>query len=634
MKAFAPLPRRGSRLAADRTNVESASPLNREIEPQQSPFLKWSFRNIGVEGALPPVSMAALSRPAFQRKLVVNEPGDQYEQEADRVAEQVMRMPEPGVPQAKSSFHVAPVVQRKCAQCEEEEKLQRKCAKCEEEQKLQRKEAGTIAEPDFAPPIVHEALQSAGDRLDPGARAYFEPRFGYDFNRVRIHTGSKAAESAQSMNALAYTVGQDIVFGSGQYSAHTSGGRQLLAHELAHTVQQAGPMAQRVQRTEKVTLKLKGRAPLTVVIGGLRFTKDAIDDVLKAGALLPSADQAHIGFKGDQLGYDPNYTAPTDPYRWNKLKEIIDSDAKIQVKKVGLLGTIKVLFITPKGRAVIEDNMRQLGLTLPTETLSKTLDPTATTMTVSPSADTHTVLYTTEMGSPADSSMAHELFGHMWLALKGVPWQHPSKPADIKARGTLSAQHGIRDPFGNIYTGTVQDYIDRYAGSERGMLASPTQNVGTQLLQSALTAFQANFNKGATGTLNGPWKVPSDADTQWEIISTNYVLAPAPQPPSPAPTPVPATTPAPKSTAPQTGTPANAPALTPAPATAPSVTQASIEQEVGKFYKSLNADKQYVFIRFLQAVQIDMQRRTQLASQMLKTLTKPSGMNSPTEFVP
>jgi outer membrane protein OmpA-like peptidoglycan-associated protein len=75
-----------------------------------------------------------------------------------------------------------------------------------------------------------------------------EPRFGHDFSNVRIHTGSQAAESARAVNALAYTVGHNVIFGSGQYAPATQAGRQLLAHELAHTVQQEGQTLGRLSR--------------------------------------------------------------------------------------------------------------------------------------------------------------------------------------------------------------------------------------------------------------------------------------------------------------------------------------------------------------------------------------------------
>ena len=85
-----------------------------------------------------------------------------------------------------------------------------------------------------------EKLKGQGQPLPMPVRAFFEPRFGYDFSQVRVHTDSRASESARAVNALAYTVGRDIVFGSGQYMLGTESGKRLLAHELTHVVQQRG----------------------------------------------------------------------------------------------------------------------------------------------------------------------------------------------------------------------------------------------------------------------------------------------------------------------------------------------------------------------------------------------------------
>lgn len=91
-----------------------------------------------------------------------------------------------------------------------------------------------------SPPSVHEVLRSPGRPLDAATRAYMEPRFGHDFRQVRIHTDARAAESARAVKAAAYTVGRHVVLGAGRYAPGTRAGRQLLAHELAHTVQQEG----------------------------------------------------------------------------------------------------------------------------------------------------------------------------------------------------------------------------------------------------------------------------------------------------------------------------------------------------------------------------------------------------------
>jgi peptidoglycan/xylan/chitin deacetylase (PgdA/CDA1 family) len=86
---------------------------------------------------------------------------------------------------------------------------------------------------------VHDVLRSPGQSLDAAIRAFFEPRFGHDFSQVRVHTDARAEESARAVNALAYTVGRDVVFGKGQYAHGRMAGCQLLAHELTHVVQQA-----------------------------------------------------------------------------------------------------------------------------------------------------------------------------------------------------------------------------------------------------------------------------------------------------------------------------------------------------------------------------------------------------------
>lgn len=103
---------------------------------------------------------------------------------------------------------------------------------------LQRSSVNMI-KPASVPVVVHEVLNSHGEPLDAETRALMEPRFRHDFGRVRVHTDRKAAESTKAVNALAYTVGQNIVFGAGQYEPRTSAGKRLLAHELVHTVQQS-----------------------------------------------------------------------------------------------------------------------------------------------------------------------------------------------------------------------------------------------------------------------------------------------------------------------------------------------------------------------------------------------------------
>jgi Domain of unknown function (DUF4157) len=183
----------------------------------------------------------AMRSGIIQPKLTVGKVDDPYEREADRVADQVMRMPAP-----RSDGHglsIAPVTsnqpQRACDQCEEED------------EKLQRKESGSAAEvPATAPPIVHQTLSSPGQPIDAATRAYFEPRFGHSFADVRLHTGEEADVAARGLNARAFTVGNQIAFAAGQYTPHSEIGSRLLAHELTHVLQQHGAHTATVQRQD------------------------------------------------------------------------------------------------------------------------------------------------------------------------------------------------------------------------------------------------------------------------------------------------------------------------------------------------------------------------------------------------
>jgi Domain of unknown function (DUF4157) len=154
----------------------------------------------------------------LQTKLTVNEPGDSYEQEADRMADQVLATPMHSVISGPP-----PHIQRSSGQ-----------------------PAGQM---DAAPASVDHALASHGEPLEPALRQEMEQRFGHDFSGVRVHSGGAAEESARDVNSHAYTVGNNIVFGAGTYAPGSERGRRLLAHELTHVVQQSKTVS--LQRDNK-----------------------------------------------------------------------------------------------------------------------------------------------------------------------------------------------------------------------------------------------------------------------------------------------------------------------------------------------------------------------------------------------
>jgi hypothetical protein len=163
--------------------------------------------------------------PVLARKPIVDSPDGPDEREADAVADAVLAMPAP-----RPAGAAGVMVQRKCAGCEEED-----------EKAIQAKSApGTDGRVPADVGAAVSAARQGGTALPRDTVAYFGPRFGHDFSGVRVHVGGDAASAARAVQARAYTIGNDIVFGSGQYAPSTGEGRRLLAHELAHTIQQAG----------------------------------------------------------------------------------------------------------------------------------------------------------------------------------------------------------------------------------------------------------------------------------------------------------------------------------------------------------------------------------------------------------
>ena len=233
--------------------------------------------------------------PYIQTKLTVSTPGDPYEREADRVAETVMRMPDPVVgrvplavredddeetvatkletEQGKQPDDKDEIAQpkpirdipprRQTREDEDKENpptepvIKREEEEEEKENPLLARSVTTVpaSTPAISPAVsanVH-AMQGSGSQLPPSTRTFFESRFGTDFSHVRVHTDSRALETADSLQARAFTVGPNIAFGAGQYSPESSEGKRLLAHELTHVVQQTGSKVHRAPEPETVT---------------------------------------------------------------------------------------------------------------------------------------------------------------------------------------------------------------------------------------------------------------------------------------------------------------------------------------------------------------------------------------------
>lgn len=179
-----------------------------------------------------------LGNRVIEPKLTVNDPNDKHEKEADRMAEQVMRMSVPPTDSRLEEGVEDGNVQRMCPRCQRRYR-EGKPLNCKECENVQGKETSPKTPVDSDPTEQIQSLRRGGKRLPDSVRSFFEPRFGENFSDVRVHTGGRADEVARSMNAKAFTVGKDVAFRSGAYRPETKGGKQLLAHELTHVIQQS-----------------------------------------------------------------------------------------------------------------------------------------------------------------------------------------------------------------------------------------------------------------------------------------------------------------------------------------------------------------------------------------------------------
>lgn len=264
----------------------------------------------------------------FQPKLSINQPGDAYEQEADAMADKVMRMP--GPPSQHNTFFQSAItpVQRTCAHCEEED-----------EKKVQRKESDAVPQPLAVTENYIHSIQG-GNPLNVKDKAFFESRMGHDFSNVRLHTDSAAATSAQSINALAYTTGNNIVFNKGQHDTATDSGKKLLAHELTHVIQQTGSRSGIVRRKtppKKTAIELE-EENLRTELKAIRTAVDAAQPGDKAAAT--RINELITTFQKDFARYKPSqplfWTEPehgeTDYWRYNKVfskSEMKDLSARL-----------------------------------------------------------------------------------------------------------------------------------------------------------------------------------------------------------------------------------------------------------------------------------------------------------------
>ena len=325
---------------------------NGTVQRQQQQPVQTFFRKAGEETFFGAKESSSFFSSPIQAKLTVSSPDDPQEKEADAVADQVMRMPEPAAaPAQKEEEKIqakeekeelqaklqtpAIAVQRKCEACEKEDKVQTKLYRM-----IQRSEDSSISFADDAagettadyninrkelalhssdiiqcsgrgPPAgspqanFESSLSSSkgsGSPLPDTTKQFMESRFGADFSGVRIHTGSYAENLSTGIHAQAFTHGNDIYFNSGKYSPHTEAGGTLLAHELTHTIQQ-GASRSHAGNTTSVATKLIARKN-SIQRSAAAVPSQLTNAVTKAKTVEGKIDANKPQADGNRTGYE------------------------------------------------------------------------------------------------------------------------------------------------------------------------------------------------------------------------------------------------------------------------------------------------------------------------------------------
>lgn len=305
---------------------ESSASVSSNSETEEGSDRKSSASATGGPGPLQTggtaVGLGASTRgirevPGIQSKLTVNEPDDKYEKEAERVADAVIRMPEPESEEEPEKSAPSERIQRLCPRCRRRHRQGKtlNCEDCEEElQQVERSAATPEVDPSLALQI--RSLRGRGSPLRDNVRSFFEPRFGADFSDVRVHTGTRADVAARAFGARAFTKGTDVAFASGEYAPKTVEGATLLAHELTHVVQQGGTASVDRRPTQDLlqrTLKLGG----TEVDTPSGRSLESVQQELVENRLSDIVD--------NQVGPDPDLNDVEGPtYRADLVRQIVE----------------------------------------------------------------------------------------------------------------------------------------------------------------------------------------------------------------------------------------------------------------------------------------------------------------------
>ena len=380
----------------------------------------------------------------LQRKLTIGASDDPLEKEADRIADQVMSMP------ANPSTATAPL----------------------QIQRFTRQPTGSAG---IAPPSVHRVLASPGTPLEPGLRQDMESRFGYDFSNVRVHSGEAAEQSAAEVNASAYTVGDNIVFGAEQYYSNARAEKHLLAHELTHTLQQRGApnytkltdLSERIRdrAAEPIEPAYKPKGNHSSIIQR-KLLLHSEEDRAAFAWYLTKNDATNFSYSGKKGGRvevfmkSPASAKIEDAFRLNILKHIINApNEQLIIQKYGFTEPLPAhpffikgkFFKQARNTNIANESRSAGGLTIPSQSLALKAENDYTG-NVTGVTNESWIFYV------QPSNLAHE-FGHAFLAFSGAPSAHSK---------FISKSIGILTPEGKPFEGTTDEFIKNFVEEKFG----------------------------------------------------------------------------------------------------------------------------------------------------------------------
>ncbi|MBL7749667.1 MAG: DUF4157 domain-containing protein [Chitinophagaceae bacterium] len=421
-----------------------------------------------------------------QCSLAIGAVNDPLEQEADNMADKVMSMQEVPAPAAGN----ASGIQRKCAACEEEEKVQRKPLASF----IQRKEAtgGMVASPTVTSQI--NATKGQGSMMDSTTQSFMESRFGTDFSNINIHTGGEAIQMSRDLNAKAFTVGNDIYFNEAQYNPNSSEGKHLLAHELTHTVQQGGDFQKKIDRKLSVT-DASNMIPNPTGKGLVQTNRDTVLNYLQT---LCTGGNVTISAGGDVSV--PSYFCSTTPYPPDFVGPI-PLTASTSGTPVGC-GCLCDIITSPNSWRITVDDSSWPHTLFDDNTKADTPGSGGSGGEVTTPSPNSPLLWgaVTAAGGFQNIDpwlvLGHELCGHGWLGNKGDAAKDHTAP---RGRGghqeTVERENLIRDEHGISRRGTFRQ---PYCGESFSHPTGTTASAGTVTMSSFLNVckkWRAQYNK-------------------------------------------------------------------------------------------------------------------------------------------